>query len=65
MAGTPPGNNMAVNGLGPRKPYPLVVDTRVDSSAVAMMNDVATGEIDAGILWDRWPAITRGRRAPR
>ena len=52
VAGTPPGNNMAINGLMARaKPYPLVVDTRVDSSAVAMMNDVATGEIDAGILW--------------
>jgi quinoprotein dehydrogenase-associated probable ABC transporter substrate-binding protein len=52
VAGTPPGTNMAVNGLmGRAKPYPLVIDTRVDSSAVAMMNDLATGEIDAGILW--------------
>jgi hypothetical protein len=25
--------------------------TRVDSSAAAMMHDLATGEIDAGILW--------------
>ena len=33
------------------KPYPLVVDTRIDSSAVAMMNDLASGEIDAGVLW--------------
>ena len=33
------------------KPYPLMVDTRVDSSAVAMMNDLASGEIDAGVLW--------------
>jgi quinoprotein dehydrogenase-associated probable ABC transporter substrate-binding protein len=52
VAGTPPGNNMAVNGLMARaKPYPLVIDTRVDSSALAMMNDLAAGEIDAGILW--------------
>jgi quinoprotein dehydrogenase-associated probable ABC transporter substrate-binding protein len=52
VAGTPPGNNMALNGLmAMAKPYPLVVDTRVDSSAVAMMHDLATGEIDAGILW--------------
>jgi quinoprotein dehydrogenase-associated probable ABC transporter substrate-binding protein len=52
VAGTPPGNNMAANGLMARaKPYPLVVDTRVDSSAVAMMNDLASGEIDAGVLW--------------
>jgi ABC-type amino acid transport substrate-binding protein len=33
------------------KPYPLVIDTRVDSSAAAMMRDLASGEIDAGILW--------------
>lgn len=52
VAGTPPGNNMAVNGLMAKaKPYPLVVDTRVDSSAAAMMRDLDTGEIDAGILW--------------
>jgi quinoprotein dehydrogenase-associated probable ABC transporter substrate-binding protein len=52
VAGTPPGNNMATNGLmANAKPYPLVIDTRVDSSAAAMMHDLATGEIDAGILW--------------
>jgi quinoprotein dehydrogenase-associated probable ABC transporter substrate-binding protein len=52
VAGTPPGNNMAANGLmANAKPYPLVIDTRVDSSAAAMMRDLATGEIDAGILW--------------
>jgi quinoprotein dehydrogenase-associated probable ABC transporter substrate-binding protein len=52
VAGTPPGNNMAANGLmANAKPYPLVVDTRVDSSAEAMMRDVETGDIDAGILW--------------
>jgi len=33
------------------KPYPLVVDTRVASSAAAMMRDLSAGEIDAGILW--------------
>jgi quinoprotein dehydrogenase-associated probable ABC transporter substrate-binding protein len=52
VAGTPPGNNMAVNGLMVRaKPYPLVIDTRVDSSSAAMMHDLAIGEIDASILW--------------
>ena len=52
VAGTPPGNNMAANGLmANAKPYPLVIDTRVDASAAAMMHDLATGEIDAGILW--------------
>jgi ABC-type amino acid transport substrate-binding protein len=43
---------MAVNGLMARaKPYPLVIDTRVDSSSAAMMHDLAIGEIDASILW--------------
>jgi quinoprotein dehydrogenase-associated probable ABC transporter substrate-binding protein len=52
VAGTPPGNNMAANGLmANAKPYPLVIDTRVDSSAAAMMHDLAAGEIDVGILW--------------
>ena len=52
VAGTPPGNNMVANGLmANAKPYPLVIDTRVDSSAAAMMHDLATGEINAGILW--------------
>jgi len=52
VAGTPPANNMAANGLmANARPYPLVVDTRVDSSGAAMMHDLAAGEIDAGILW--------------
>jgi quinoprotein dehydrogenase-associated probable ABC transporter substrate-binding protein len=52
VAGTPPGNNMVANGLmANAKPYPLVVDTRVDSSAAAMMHDLAAGDIDAGVLW--------------
>ena len=37
VAGTPPGNNLAAHGLMAKaKPYPLVVDTRVESAAVAM-----------------------------
>ncbi|MFB9263841.1 substrate-binding domain-containing protein [Bradyrhizobium erythrophlei] len=52
VAGTPPATNMAVNGLmGNAKPYPLMIDTRYDSSAAAMIGDLAKGEIDAGILW--------------
>jgi quinoprotein dehydrogenase-associated probable ABC transporter substrate-binding protein len=52
VAGTPPGTNMAANGLmANAKPYPLMIDTRVDSSAEAMVNDLAKGEIDAGVLW--------------
>ena len=52
VAGTPPGTNMAVNGLmANAKPYPLMVDTRIDSSAEAMIDDLMSGQIDAGILW--------------
>jgi quinoprotein dehydrogenase-associated probable ABC transporter substrate-binding protein len=52
VAGTPPATYLAVNGLmGKAKPYPLVVDTRVDSSAAAMMGDLASGEIDVAVLW--------------
>jgi len=52
VAGTPPGTNMAANGLmANAKPYPLMIDTRVDSSAQSMISDLAKGEIDAGVLW--------------
>jgi quinoprotein dehydrogenase-associated probable ABC transporter substrate-binding protein len=52
VAGTPPATNIAVNGLmGKVKPYHLVVDTRVESSAEAMTKDVASGDIDVGVLW--------------
>jgi quinoprotein dehydrogenase-associated probable ABC transporter substrate-binding protein len=52
VAGTPPATYLAVNGLMPNaKPYPLVIDTRVDSSAQAMMRDLISGEVDVAILW--------------
>ena len=52
VAGTPPATNMAVNGLmATAKPYPLMIDTRVDSSAEAMISDLNKGDIDAAILW--------------
>jgi quinoprotein dehydrogenase-associated probable ABC transporter substrate-binding protein len=52
VAGTPPATNMAVNGLMTKaKPYPLMIDTRIDSSASAMMKDLAAGDIDAAVLW--------------
>jgi quinoprotein dehydrogenase-associated probable ABC transporter substrate-binding protein len=52
VAGTPPATYLTANGLMPNaKPYPLVVDTRVDSSGQAMMRDLASGEIDVAILW--------------
>lgn len=52
VAGTPPATNMVLDGLiAKAKPYPLVVDTRYDSSAAAMMQDIVDGTIDAGVLW--------------
>ena len=52
VAGTPPATNMAANGLmANAKPYQLMIDTRFDSSAEAMIGDLMSGQIDAGILW--------------
>ena len=43
---------MAMNGLLTHaKSYPLFIDTRADSSAQAMMDDLSRGDIDCGILW--------------
>jgi quinoprotein dehydrogenase-associated probable ABC transporter substrate-binding protein len=52
VAGTPPASYLAMQGLLARvKPYALVVDTRIDSSAEAMIKDLQAGDIDVGILW--------------
>jgi quinoprotein dehydrogenase-associated probable ABC transporter substrate-binding protein len=52
VAGTPPATYFVADGLMAKaKPYPLMVDTRYDSSAVAMMGDLASDDIDAGVLW--------------
>ena len=52
VAGTPPATDLAVNGLMTNaKPYPLMIDTRFDSSAEAMVNDLNKGDIDAAVLW--------------
>lgn len=52
IAGTPPATNMVLDGLMTKaKPYPLVIDTRFDSSAAAMIKDIVDGDVDAGVLW--------------
>jgi quinoprotein dehydrogenase-associated probable ABC transporter substrate-binding protein len=52
IAGTPPATNLAVNGLLANvKSYPLVVDTRFDSPAAAMIQDLEEDRIDAAIIW--------------
>ena len=65
VARTPPSTNMAMNGLLARaKSYPLFVDTRADSSAQAMMDDLARGEIDCGILWGPMAGYYAGKADP-
>ena len=52
VAGTPPATYLARAGLiGKAKPYQLMVDTRVDNSAKAMIDDLGKGVIDAAVLW--------------
>ncbi len=52
VAGTPPSTYMVADGLmATAKPYALVVDTRFDSVGRTMSKDIASGAIDAGILW--------------
>ena len=36
--------------MGAVKPYPLMVDTRFDSSSAAMVRDLEKGEIDLALL---------------
>jgi quinoprotein dehydrogenase-associated probable ABC transporter substrate-binding protein len=65
VAGTPPSTNMAINGLmAHAKPYPLTIDTRVDSSAQAMIDDIARGDIDCGILWGPMAGYFASRSNP-
>jgi quinoprotein dehydrogenase-associated probable ABC transporter substrate-binding protein len=65
VAGTPPATNMAANGLMMNaKPYPLMIDTRFDSSAEAMIGDLMSGTIDAGILWGPMAGFYASRANP-
>jgi quinoprotein dehydrogenase-associated probable ABC transporter substrate-binding protein len=52
IAGTPPADNMAAAGLMRNaKSYPLVIDTRFESSTQAAIQDLEAGVIDAAALW--------------
>src|SRR6266702_364688 len=52
VAGTPPSTYLATAGLmADARPYPLVIDTRFDSSVETMIKDLIAGDIDAGVLW--------------
>jgi quinoprotein dehydrogenase-associated probable ABC transporter substrate-binding protein len=65
VAKTPPSTNMAMNGLlGQAKSYPLFIDTRADSSAQAMIDDLNQGNIDCGILWGPMAGYFAGQAKP-
>jgi quinoprotein dehydrogenase-associated probable ABC transporter substrate-binding protein len=52
VARTPPVDLLAQQGLLKNfTPYALVVDTRFDSPGRQMVEDVAAGKIDLGVLW--------------
>jgi quinoprotein dehydrogenase-associated probable ABC transporter substrate-binding protein len=52
IAGTPPSNVLVEQGLmALARPYPLTVDTRVEVPSKTMVDDIASGQIDAGVLW--------------
>jgi mxaJ protein len=52
VANTPPATVLVRQGLmANAKPYALTVDTRVDAPGRAMIDDIAAGRIDAGVLW--------------
>jgi quinoprotein dehydrogenase-associated probable ABC transporter substrate-binding protein len=66
VAGTPPATYMAINGLlSGAKSYALAIDTRFDSSAEAMIKDIQSGEIDAGILWGPLAGYYAGNANPK
>ncbi len=52
IAGTPPSNVLVQQGLmALARPYALTVDTRIEVPSQIMVNDIASGQIDAGVLW--------------
>jgi quinoprotein dehydrogenase-associated probable ABC transporter substrate-binding protein len=66
VAGTPPATNMTAYGLmANARSYPLMVDTRIDSSAEAMINDLTAGKIDAAILWGPMAGFYARKASPQ
>lgn len=52
VAGTPPATMVALNGLMTQvRPYHLHADTRHDHPGRKLVEDLAKGEIDVGLLW--------------
>jgi quinoprotein dehydrogenase-associated probable ABC transporter substrate-binding protein len=66
IAGTPPATVLVQQGLmALAKSYALTVDTRVQSPARSMADDIASGEIDAGVLWGPMAGWHAQHEAPR
>ena len=66
IAGTPPATVLAQQGLMMlARPYALTVDTRIDSPSQSMINDIRTGQIDAGVLWGPIAGYYAQRVTPR
>lgn len=52
VAGTPPASVIAKHGLLANvRPYQLMVDTRFDSPGKQMVEHIAAGAVDVGVLW--------------
>lgn len=52
VSGTPPSDLLVRHGLMVNaRPYALTVDTRFEHPAQQLMHDVASGDIDAGMVW--------------
>ncbi len=52
IAGTPPATNLAVAGLMPHvRPFQLMVDRRYFSPSEDMVKQIASGDLDIGLLW--------------
>jgi mxaJ protein len=66
VAGTPPATVLVQQGLmALAKPYALTFDTRIDSPGRTMINDIAAGQIDAGVLWGPIAGYFAQRATPR
>jgi quinoprotein dehydrogenase-associated probable ABC transporter substrate-binding protein len=52
VSGTPPSDLLVRHGLMAKaRPYALTVDTRVENPAHQLLLDVASGALDAGMVW--------------
>jgi quinoprotein dehydrogenase-associated probable ABC transporter substrate-binding protein len=66
VARTPPATIMAENGLiGDARSYALTVDTRYEAPARTMVEDIASGRIDGGVLWGPIAGYYASRSQPR